>query len=181
MTNKSDLMELDLKILSKEINELLWREHKSLSTAESCTAGRISSVITAVPGSSNYFKGGIVCYADEVKTKYLGVVPEIITEKTAVCKEVVEQMVAGANKFFCTDYAIAISGYAGPGGPEDSNATVKVGTIWIAVGCAEDIVTLELKEDNGREKNLSAATLAALRLLRDYLKERRSIETEDEE
>ena len=56
-------MELDLKLLSKEINEMLWRNHKTLATAESCTAGRIASAITAVPGSSNYFKGGLICYA----------------------------------------------------------------------------------------------------------------------
>ncbi len=174
-------MELDLKILSKEINELLWRDLKTLSTAESCTAGRISSVITAVPGSSNYFKGGLVCYADEIKIKHLGVVPEIITEKTPVCEEVVKQMVLGANKLFCTDYAIAVSGFAGPGGSENTNVPVKVGTIWIAVGHEGDIVTEMLQDDNGRDKNLATATHAALRLLRDYLKERRSTEVIDEE
>ena len=55
-------MDLDLKLVSKEINELMWRDCKTLSTAESCTAGRIASVITAVPGSSNYYKGGLICY-----------------------------------------------------------------------------------------------------------------------
>ncbi len=170
-------MELDLKILSKEINELLWCEHKTLSTAESCTAGRISSVITAVPGSSNYFKGGLVCYADEIKSKLLGVVPEVIIEKTPVCEEVVKQMVLGANKLFGTDYAVAISGYAGPGGSEDAALPVKVGTIWIAVGQEGDLVTLKLQDDNGRDKNLAAATSAALRLLRDYLKEHHTEDT----
>ena len=80
-------MDLDLKLVSKDINEILWRECKTLSTAESCTAGRIASVITAVPGSSNYYKGGLICYADEVKTNILGVDAQVIEEQTPVCEE----------------------------------------------------------------------------------------------
>ncbi len=164
-------MELDLKLLSKEINEMLWRNHKTLATAESCTAGRIASAITAVPGSSNYFKGGLICYADEVKTELLGVDAAVIAEKTPVCEEVVRQMVLGANKLLHTDYAVAISGFAGPGGPDGGRSGVIVGTIWIAVGNADSIVTTMIEEDNGRDKNLASATSAAMHLLRDYLKE----------
>ena len=164
-------MELDLKLLSKEINEMLWRNHKTLATAESCTAGRIASAITAVPGSSNYFKGGLICYADEVKTELLGVSADVIAEKTPVCEEVVRQMVIGANKLLHTDYAVAISGFAGPGGPDGGRSGVIVGTIWIAVGSADNIVTTMIEEDNGRDKNLASATKAAMHLLRDYLKE----------
>lgn len=164
-------MELDLKFVSKEINEMLWRDHKTLSTAESCTAGRIASIITAVPGSSNYFKGGLICYADEVKEELLGVEASVIEEKTAVCEEVVRQMVIGANKLFHTDYSVAISGYAGPGGPDGGKSGVIVGTIWIAVGNAEKTVTCMIEEDNGRDKNLASATKTAMHMLRDYLKE----------
>lgn len=164
-------MDLDLKLVSKEINEILWRECKTLSTAESCTAGRIASVITAVPGSSNYYKGGLVCYADEVKVNLLGVDAKVIEEKTPVCEEVVRQMVAGANKMFDTDYSVAISGYAGPGGPDGGKAGVIVGTIWIAVGNAEKIVTRMIEEDNGRDKNLASATSVAMHMLLDFIKE----------
>ena len=111
-------MDLDLKLVSKEINEMMWRNHKTLATAESCTAGRVASVITAVPGSSNYYKGGLVCYADEVKIQLLKVDADIIAEKTPVCEEVVRQMVIGANELFHTDYAVAISGFAVPGCPD---------------------------------------------------------------
>ncbi len=163
-------MELDLKLVSKEINEILWRNHKTLATAESCTAGRIASVITAVPGSSNYYKGGLVCYADEVKENLLHVDAAVIEEQTAVCEEVVRQMVVGANSVFDTDYAVAISGYAGPGGPDGGKSGVIVGTIWIAVGNADKIETKMLEEDNGRDKNLASATKAAMYMLRDYLK-----------
>lgn len=164
-------MDLDLKLVSKEINEMMWRNHKTLATAESCTAGRVASVITAVPGSSNYYKGGLVCYADEVKIQLLKVDADIIAEKTPVCEEVVRQMVIGANELFHTDYAVAISGFAGPGGPDGGRSGVIVGTIWIAVGTKEDVVTTMIEEDNGRDKNLASATTVAMHLLRDYLKE----------
>ncbi len=163
-------MELDLKLVSKDINEMLWRNHKTLSTAESCTAGRIASVITAVPGSSNYFRGGLICYADETKKELLKVEESIIEEKTAVCEEVVRQMVIGANNLFHTDYSVAISGYAGPGGPDGGRSGVIVGTIWIAVGNADKIITRKIEEDNGRDKNLASATSIAMHMLRDYLK-----------
>ncbi len=162
-------MELDLKLVSKDINEILWRTRKSLSTAESCTAGRIASVITAVPGSSNYYKGGLVCYADEVKENLLKVDASVIEEHTAVCEEVVKQMVVGANELFHTDYAVAISGFAGPGGPDGGKSGVIVGTIWIAVGNKDKIETLMIEEDNGRDKNLASATKVAMTMLRDYL------------
>lgn len=164
-------MDLDLKLVSKEINEMMWRNHKTLATAESCTAGRVASVITAVPGSSNYYKGGLVCYADEVKIQLLKVDADVIAEKTPVCEEVVRQMVIGANELFHTDYAVAISGFAGPGGPDGGRSGVIVGTIWIAVGTKDNVVTTMIEEDNGRDKNLASATSVAMHLLRDYLKE----------
>ena len=79
-------------------------------------------------------------------------------------------MVKGCNDLFKTDYAVAISGYAGPGGPDGGKAGVIVGTIWIAVGCGDTIETMVIEEDNGREKNLSSATKAAILMLRDFLK-----------
>ena len=163
-------MELDLKLASKEINEILWREAKTLSTAESCTAGRIASVITAVPGSSNYYKGGLICYADETKENLLHVDAKVIEEQTPVCEEVVKQMVVGACDLFNTDSAVALRGYAGPGGPDGGKSGVIVGTIWIAVGTKDNIVTKMIEEDNGRDKNLASATSVAVHMLLDYLK-----------
>ena len=164
-------MDLDLKLVSKEINEMMWRNHKTLATAESCTAGRVASVITAVPGSSNCYKAGLGCYSDEVKIQSLKVDADVIAQKTPVCEEVVRQMVIGANELFHTDYAVAISGFAGPGGPDGGRSGVIVGTIWIAVGTKDDVVTTMIEEDNGRDKNLASATTVAMHLLRDYLKE----------
>ena len=164
-------MDLDLKLVSKEINEIMWRESVTLSTAESCTAGRIASVITAVPGSSNYYKGGLICYADEVKENLLKVDAQVIAEQTPVCEEVVKQMVLGSNELFGTDYAVAISGYAGPGGPAGGKAGGIVGTIWIAVGNKDHMETRMIEEDNGRDKNLASATSTAMHMLLDYLKD----------
>lgn len=162
-------MELDLKLASKEINQLLWNTDKTLSTAESCTAGRIATIITAAPGSSTYYRGGLCCYAEDVKSRLLGVSEELMERETPVCEEVARQMVVGANRLFGTEYAVAITGYAGPGGSPSGN--VLVGTIWIAVGQEGHIVTRMLSEDNGREQNLTSATSVAVHMLLDYLRE----------
>ena len=81
------------------------------------------------------------------------------------------RMVLGANELFHTDYAVAISGFAGPGGPDGGRSGVIVGTIWIAVGNKDNIITTIIEEDNGRDKNLASATNIAMHMLRDYLKE----------
>ena len=164
-------MELDTKLISKEINERMWTAHKTLSTAESCTAGRVSSLITAIPGSSNYFRGGLVCYQNDIKEEMLSVSLETIAEHTVVSEQVAREMVIGANKLFKSDYAVAVTGYAGPGGADALDSSVIVGNIWVAVGNAERIVTRLITEDNGREKNLTNATAVAIRMLRDYIAE----------
>lgn len=162
-------MDLDLKLASKEINKILWNTEKTISTAESCTAGRIATIITASPGSSLYYKGGLCCYAEEVKTNLLGVNEKLMEVETPVCEEVARQMVIGANDLFGTDYSIAVTGYAGPGGSPNGN--VLVGTIWIAVGCKDHIITRRISEDNGRDLNLTSATSVAIHMLLDYLRE----------
>lgn len=172
-------MELDLKVTSKDINEILWRNRKTLSVAESCTSGRVASVITSVPGSSQYFKGGIIAYSDEVKIKNLGVSEELLNTQTAVSEEVIKAMVLGANQMFESDYAVAISGFAGPGGVENGKNAITVGTIWIAVGNEEEVVTTMLEEDNGRDKNLASATNTAIHMLFDYLKKHLDTKTEE--
>ena len=172
-------MELDLKVTSKDINEILWRNHKTLSVAESCTSGRVASVITSVPGSSQYFKGGVIAYSDEVKIKNLGVSAEVIETQTPVSEDVVKAMVLGANKMFESDYAVAISGFEGPGGVENGKNAITVGTIWIAVGNEEEIMTTMLEEDNGRDKNLASATSTAIHMLLDYLKKHLDETTEE--
>ena len=147
---------------------LLYEKGMTLGTAESCTGGRIAESIVASPGSSNYFKGSIVSYVDEIKERLLGVDPELIKEKTAVCEEVAIAMVKGACKTLNTDFAISATGIAGPGG---GTPEIPVGTIWLACGTHDNVVTMKLTEDEGRDMNISSAAFNALQLFLNYLKE----------
>ena len=99
----------------------------------------------------------------------LGVSADLIDEQTAVCEDVAKQMVLGAIKVMNTDFAISATGVAGPGG---GSAQIPVGTIWLACGSEDDIVTMKLVEDFGRDINLAIATNKALRLFLDYLRDR---------
>ena len=160
-------MDFESKIISREVSQLLWEMEKTVSTAESCTGGRIAEAIIAVPGASKYFKGGIISYVDEVKMSLLNVDAGVLEEKTAVCEEVARQMVAGACRTLNTDYAVAATGFAGPtGGTKD----IPVGTIWLACGTLDRQVTLKVEEDHGRDINLAIATNKAMQLFLDFLK-----------
>lgn len=159
-------MEFENKVLSSEIQRIMYEAGLTLSTAESCTGGHIAESIIAVPGSSEYFKGGIISYTNEIKERLLGVDPQLIAEKTAVCEEVAMAMVRGANKAMNTDYAIAATGIAGPGG---GTKEIPVGTIWLACGSSDEIETFKIEEDEGRDKNLANATSKALHLFLDFL------------
>ena len=155
-------MSVETKSLSREISEIFWRESLTLATAESCTAGNVAAVITAVPGSSRFYEGGIVAYSNEVKKNMLSVKAETLDAYGAVSEETVIEMVQGAIKAFGTDCAIATSGIAGPSGGTPEKP---VGTIWIAAGSKEKIVTVKLEGDEGREKNIQAAVKKSLQLL----------------
>ena len=161
-------MDFESKIISREISQLLWEKEKTVATAESCTGGRIAEAIIAVPGASKYFKGGIICYVNEVKENLLGVSHQLLEEKTAVCEEVAIEMVKGACKTLGTDYAIAATGFAGPGG---GTKEIPVGTIWLACGSADRIVTRKVEEDHGRDINLAIATNVATQMFLDFLKQ----------
>lgn len=160
-------MDFEGKIISREISQLLWEKEKTVATAESCTGGRIAEAIIAVPGASKYFKGGIISYVNEVKERLLGVSHEVLEEKTAVCEEVAVEMVKGACKALQTDYAISATGVAGPtGGTKD----IPVGTIWLACGTIDHVVTCKVEEDHGRDINLAIATIRAMNLFCEFLK-----------
>jgi nicotinamide-nucleotide amidase len=169
-------MSLENKIISKEIQQYLYDQGKTLATAESCTGGRIAEAIIAVPGASNYFKGGIISYTNEVKEQMLHVDPQVLEEKTAVCEEVAVQMVKGVCDALHTDYAISATGIAGPGG---GTPEIPVGTIWIGYGSRDDVRTIKLTEDEGRDINLANATRTALKLFLEFLKEHDFVEIED--
>ena len=161
-------MDFEGKMISREISSLLWEKEKTVATAESCTGGRIAEAIISVPGASKYFKGGIICYVNEVKENILGVSHQLLEEKTAVCEEVAIEMVKGACRTLNTDYAIAATGIAGPAG---GSKEIPVGTIWLACGRHDKVVTTMIQEDHGRDINLAIATNVAMQLFCNFLKD----------
>lgn len=148
------------------VGKILKAKGLTLGTAESCTGGHIAQLITSVPGSSAYFKGGIVSYANEVKTGVLGVAPETLQSAGAVSEETVRQMVQGAIRVLEVDYAVAVSGIMGPDGGSPEKP---VGTVWIAVGNKEktDAIRLNLRFD--RQRNIGLAAVNALNYLRKFI------------
>lgn len=124
---------------------------KTISTAESCTGGRIAAAITVRSGASRYFEGGLVAYQNEVKERMLGVPREMIECYGVVSREVAEQMVKGACRLFHTDYALASTGYAEPWEGHEVE-------IWVAWGTEKEVHSTCLREDFGRVKNVEIAT-----------------------
>lgn len=161
-------MDFESKIISREISQLLWESEKTLSTAESCTGGRIAEAIISTPGASKYYKGSVVSYVNEIKESLLGIEHELLEEKGAVCEEVAIEMVKGACKTLNTNYAISVTGYAGP---TTGDNDIPVGTIWIACGTTEKQWTLKVDGDFGRDINLAIATNKAMNLFYKFLAE----------
>ncbi len=162
-------MEFESKIISRQIGDILYSSGITLGTAESCTGGRIAQAIMAIPGASNYFKGGVICYTNDVKTNVLGVQQTTLEAHTAVSEEVAREMVEGAIRTLGVDYAISATGVAGPGGGTPENP---VGTIWIGYGSKDDIRTFKLTENFGRDINLAIATNKAMHLMLDFINEK---------
>ncbi|MCT4580029.1 MAG: competence/damage-inducible protein A [Flavobacteriales bacterium] len=152
------------EILEEVIGQLLTDQNKTISLAESCTGGTIAKLLTNISGSSVYFKGGIVSYANEIKINVLQVSADDIKTHGAVSQTVVEQMATNVRSMMETDYAISTSGIAGPtGGTKDK----PVGTIWMAVSSAEKTVAKKyLLPYNNRARNIIVAANYALELLR---------------
>ncbi|MBP5375638.1 MAG: CinA family protein [Bacteroidaceae bacterium] len=134
----------------------------TVSTAESCTGGRIAAAITAQSGASRYFQGGLVAYQNEVKEQMLGVPKEMIDTCGVVSREVAEQMVKGACRLFHTDYALASTGYAEAWKGHDVE-------IWVAWGSEGDVHSMCLHEDFGRVKNVEIATKCVMEEFEKYL------------
>lgn len=148
------------------IGRLLRDQKKTISTAESCTGGFIAHKITSIPGSSEYYIGSIVAYANEIKVNELDVDFHIFEKYGAVSEEVVKSMASNVRKKFKTDYSIACSGIAGPdGGTIDK----PVGTVWIAVSNAEKTITRKLQLGTNRERVILETAQHTLNVLRKML------------
>ena len=147
----------------KSIVHLLIEKKKTLALAESCTGGFIANQITNVPGSSKIFLGGVVAYANEVKQKFLGVRAKTLQRHGAVSRAVAREMAAGARKRFGADFAIAVTGIAGPSGGTKSKP---VGTVFIAVAGPFGVLVERKLNRLEREKFKKVTANQALNLLK---------------
>ncbi|MDP2338013.1 MAG: competence/damage-inducible protein A [Bacteroidota bacterium] len=148
------------------IGRLLVESGKTLVVAESCTGGNIAHFITSNPGSSAYFKGGVVAYSNEIKNKLLDVPMELIEAFGAVSQQVAEAMALGAQKALNSDYSVATTGIAGPDGGSDEKP---VGTVWIAVAGPSGIQSKKYNFKHNRERNIIRTTHTALNMLRTLI------------
>lgn len=175
-------IENELSVLREILGDVIWSEDddrfedlicrmltgngKTLSAAESCTGGMISSLLTSVPGSSAYYLGSVTSYANSVKTDVLGVPAGIIEKYGAVSSECVAEMAKGVRRITGSDYAVATSGIAGPGGGTDDKP---VGLVWIAVSSEKTTETFCHVFKNDRKRNIERFAATALNHLRKML------------
>jgi nicotinamide-nucleotide amidase len=152
---------IDDETLAQAVGRLLLEKRQWLATAESCTGGLVGQLLTAVPGSSRYFKGGVIAYHNEIKASLLGVSQATLDGAGAVSEAAVREMAAGARRALGADWAIAISGVAGPDG---GSADKPVGTVHIAVAGPDGEQTRQLLWPGDREQVRLIAAYSALHL-----------------
>lgn len=150
------------EVIEALIGKLLKAKKQSLSTAESCTGGKLAERITSIPGASAYFAGSIVSYATRVKIEVLGVPEELIKEHSVVSAEVAEAMAARVKEIMNTDYAVATTGNAGPS-KGDSDADL--GVVFIAIAGPKGVISIGSKFANQREKVIEKSVNKAFELL----------------
>jgi len=152
--------------LEELIGHSLTQRHLTLSVAESCTGGLVSHRLTNVPGSSDYFLGGIVAYAYDAKEQLLGVQHTTLIQQGAVSEATVREMARGARQALHTDIGVAITGIAGPGGGMPGKP---IGLVWVAVA-ADNFERAERFIWGGdREQNKADSAEAALQMVWDFL------------
>lgn len=156
------------KRLAEEIGKLLTEHGLSIAVAESATGGLVSYLITSVPGSSNYFKGGIVAYANGVKVKALGVAEKTLESYGAVSCETTKEMAEGIRRLMDVDIGLSDTGIAGPGGATPGKP---VGLFYIGLSSQRGTQVKQYIFRADRQGNRQSAAEAALRLLKEYLLE----------
>lgn len=156
-------------LLEEKLKNLLALRRQKLATAESCTGGLVSDRITNIPGSSEYFLGGIIAYSYEAKVSLLGVSWDSLNSHGAVSRETVLEMARGARKLLQADLAVSVSGIAGPGGGTDEKP---IGTTWIGLASENGEFARHFQWHGNRVENKQASSDAVLSFLLDYLEGR---------
>ncbi len=152
--------------IERTVFDLLKNKGWSFASAESCTGGNIAHAITLIPGSSEVFKGAAVTYATPMKTKVLGVPSETIERYGVVSQQVVEGMAQGVRDLMESDFGVATTGVAGPGGGTEENP---VGTVWIGVSSSHGVVSKRFNFGQDRENVINRATITAYEMLRQQI------------
>jgi nicotinamide-nucleotide amidase len=152
--------------LEQLVGELLRKNNATLSTAESCTGGYIAHRITTVPGSSDYYIGSMIAYSNAIKENFLDVPKTLIEKHGAVSEEAVCAMAKSVKEKFKTDYSIAVSGIAGPGGGTEEKP---VGTVWLAIAAKEKVFSKRLLLGAKRNRVIMETSLHALNYLRKII------------
>ncbi|GAA6766313.1 competence/damage-inducible protein A [Flavobacterium sp. CGRL1] len=144
------------------VGKLLVKQNKTVSTAESCTGGKVASLLASVQGASAYFKGSVVSYATEAKVNVLGVSQDLIDQFSVVSAEVAAAMALNVKNILKTDYAIATTGNAGP---SKGDSEAEIGTVFIALATPNGVITEEFNFGQPREKVIDRATIKSLEIL----------------
>lgn len=152
--------------MSQVVGKILSHQNKTICTAESCTGGYLAHLLTAVAGSSKYYKGTIVSYDNDVKSNLLNVHAETLKSNGAVSEQTVKEMLTGALLALKTDYGIAVSGIMGP---EGGSVEKPVGTVWLAVGSLDEMVTKKMHFRFDRNKNIELTSQNALDMFRKFI------------
>ena len=153
-------------LLESQVHDLLLRAGLRLATAESCTGGLVGHRITNIPGSSDYFQGGIISYSNDAKMRLLGVSRETLERHGAVSRETVLEMARGVQAALGSDIGLSISGIAGPGGGSPEKPT---GTVWIGLSAPGQEIARHYLFQGDRLAVKEQSAEAAMRLLLDYL------------
>jgi nicotinamide-nucleotide amidase len=149
--------------LETVLGKLLKQQNKTISTAESCTGGKIAQILTSVSGASNYFKGSVVSYATETKIAVLGIPEDLIKEHSVVSAEVAKQMAVNVKNIMKTDYAIATTGNAGP---TKGDSKAELGAVFIALATPNEVIVEEFNFGQPREKVIDRAVNQSMEMLR---------------
>ena len=152
--------------LELRVGNILQQKKLTLATAESCTGGLIAHLMTNIPGSSEYFLGGIVAYSYQAKADLLGVSWDTLNSTGAVSKETVLEMAIGAKEKMKADIVVSVSGIAGPGGGTPDKP---VGTTWVGLATISHVEARHFIWDGDREENKKLSSEAALQFILDYL------------
>jgi nicotinamide-nucleotide amidase len=148
------------------VGEMLKKGRKTLSTAESCTGGKIAASLTSFAGASNYFKGSVVSYATDAKIDVLGVPDSLIKEFSVVSAEVASAMAVAVKEIMKTDYAIATTGNAGPSKGDEK---AEIGTVFIAIATPSEVIVKEYNFGQPREKVIDRAVIKSLEMLKEEI------------